>query len=467
MCDDYDLCVPCFSEGKSSGKHNPATHAYQVIEQHSIAIFTEDWGADEELLLLEGAETYGLGSWADIADHIGGYRHKDEVREHYIETYVNSSRFPLPERASPEDTELSRTIGRDEFQARKKRRIEERKAAIKAAPPLDPKQKPTSSVPSCHEVQGYMPGRREFETEFHNDAEEAVQHMQFEPGDGINPLTGEIEPETELKLTVMDIYNNRLTERLERKKIIFEHDLLEYRKHANLDKKRTKEERDVQVRLKPFARMMNKDDFLLFTNGVAYEHELRTAIAQLQEWRRMSVTDLKAGERYEQDKANRLNRLANGGSMDRFAVTSRPRPNASQQTDVQPASSALLAPDLVIKPPPAFENVLLPNNGLLQEDGSLQESKFEIHPLEKNRGPDITSDNPDYHVLDTREQEVCKVLKIQPKAYIVLKNAIFQEALKSGGCMRRKTTREICRIDTTKASRLYDFWVHSGWIKKG
>jgi transcriptional adapter 2-alpha len=91
-CSNYDLCVPCFGEGKSSGKHDPATHSFQVIEQHSIPIYVEEWGADEELLLLEGAETYGLGSWADIADHIGGYRTKDEVREHYIETYINSTR---------------------------------------------------------------------------------------------------------------------------------------------------------------------------------------------------------------------------------------------------------------------------------------------------------------------------------------------------------------------------------------
>src|SRR5215468_6600240 len=32
-CPDYDLCVPCFSEGKSSRDHNPATHRYRVIEQ--------------------------------------------------------------------------------------------------------------------------------------------------------------------------------------------------------------------------------------------------------------------------------------------------------------------------------------------------------------------------------------------------------------------------------------------------
>lgn len=465
-CGDYDLCVPCFSEGKHSGKHDPATHAYQVIEQHSIPIFTEDWGADEELLLLEGAETYGLGSWADIADHIGGYRFKDEVRDHYINTYLNSSKFPLPERASPHDTELFDSIPRDEFQARKKRRIEERKEASKAAPPPESKQKPTSSVPSCHEVQGYMPGRREFETEHFNEAEEAVQHMQFEPGDGINPKTGEIEPEMELKMTVMDIYNHRLTARLERKRVIFEHNLLEYRKNTANDKKRTKEERDFLTKLKPFARMLNEDDFDLFAGGIEYEYNLRAAIHQLQEWRRMQIVDLQAGERYEQDKAQRLARLAATGSNDRFALSGRPRPSA--QAEPQAAAVALLAPDLPMNTSPGrpYKEGKSLTNGMNGESHQPVEQKFELQPLEKNRGPEITSDNPDFHLLTKNEQDVCRGLRIQPKAYIVMKDAVMREALKAGGALKKKAVREICRIDSTKASRLFDFFVWSGWVSK-
>ena len=90
--------------------------------------------------MLEGAETYGLGSWADIADHIGGFRERDEVRDHYIDTYVKSSKFPLPEHASKDDTVLSERIPPAEFQARKKRRIEEKKEEAKNAAPAMPKQ---------------------------------------------------------------------------------------------------------------------------------------------------------------------------------------------------------------------------------------------------------------------------------------------------------------------------------------
>ena len=344
-CNDYDLCVTCFADGAASRDHKPATHPFAVIEQHSIPIFTDDWGADEELLLLEGAETYGLGSWADIADHIGGYRNKDEVRDHYINTYIESPHFPLPARADPRDTGLTDAIPREEFQARKKRRIEERKDAAKNAPPAAPKQKPTASVPACHEVQGYMPGRLEFETEHLNDAEEAVQHMQFEPGDGINPQTGEMDPEMQLKLAVMDIYNYKLTQRAMRKRTIFEQALLEYRKNMAIDKKRTKEEREQFNRIKPFVRMINHADFTALCYTIEYEQNLRQAIHQLQDWRAHAISDLKSGERYEADRTTRLARPQGTGQFDRMPGVKPNKPSTAQPETPQ-GQQQLTAPDL-------------------------------------------------------------------------------------------------------------------------
>lgn len=34
-------------------------------------LFDEMWGADEEILLLEAIEMYGLGNWTDVSDHVG------------------------------------------------------------------------------------------------------------------------------------------------------------------------------------------------------------------------------------------------------------------------------------------------------------------------------------------------------------------------------------------------------------
>ncbi|KAF2242941.1 transcriptional adapter 2 [Trematosphaeria pertusa] len=468
-CHEYDLCVSCFSDAKHSREHDPRTHAYQVIEQHSIPIFTEDWGADEELALLEGAEIYGLGSWADIADHIGGCRSKDEVRDHYVDTYINSSRFPLPEHCSPEDTELSDRIPRDVFQANKKRRIEHRKDEQKNAPPATPKQKPTASVPACHEVQGYMPGRLEFETEYFNEAEEAVQHMQFDPGDGINTRTGEMEPEMELKMTVMDIYNSRLDARVERKKIIFEHKLLEYRKNAAADKKRTKEERDLLNKAKPFARMMKHEDFEKFCDGLLYEHSLRQAITQLQEWRNMQITDLKAGEKYEQEKQQRQSRGPPLGQFDRLASNRISKPTPPFETPS--ASSALIAPELPLQlrqksglstPPPDQPNGA---NGVLTP----QQTKTKFVPKQLPNtvplrfGKESASD---LQLLTPEEQEICRVLRIMPKPYLAIKENMIREAMKQGGALKKKAAKDVAKIDQAKTGQLFEFFVHSGWVAR-
>ena len=46
-----------------------ANHSYHVIDNLSFPILSHDWGADEELLLLESVETYGLGNWTEVRDH--------------------------------------------------------------------------------------------------------------------------------------------------------------------------------------------------------------------------------------------------------------------------------------------------------------------------------------------------------------------------------------------------------------
>jgi transcriptional adapter 2-alpha len=437
-----------------------------VIEQNSIPVYTEDWGADEELLLLEGAEKYGLGSWADISEHIGGYRGKDEVRDHYISTYVNSSRFPLPELADPRDTRLFETIPKDEFQARKKRRIEERKEAAKSAPPATPKQKPTASVPSCHEVQGFMPGRLEFETEFANDAEEAVQHMQFEPGDGIDPTRGEMDEETTLKMTVFDIYNSRLMARMERKRIIFEHNLLEYKKNSLIDKKRTKEERELLNKAKPFARMMNHEDFESFTKDLALEQNLRSAIQQLQEWKTMGISDLKHGEKYETEKQNRAQRAQPQGQFDRLASSMQKKanqPSADAITEVSKLTGpelphrfqkkAKTVPQFMDTKPAVmndFDKMFAEvSGGALSPPAQKPKMRYVVQPLNGTTPWKLEEEipvPPDLQLLGEEEIQLCNALHIRPKSYIIIKEALLRESMKQGGCLKKKEARSICRV---------------------
>ena len=87
-CADYDLCLDCFCQGKESMDHSN-NHKYRILEALDFPIYTKDWYADEELLLLEGLQTFGMGNWEQIAEYIGT-KGKEEVLSHYMDVYVNS-----------------------------------------------------------------------------------------------------------------------------------------------------------------------------------------------------------------------------------------------------------------------------------------------------------------------------------------------------------------------------------------
>lgn len=373
---------------------------------------------------------------------------------------------------------------REEFQARKKRRIETRKEAIKNAPAPPPKTKPTASVPSCHEIQGYMPGRLEFETEYANEAEEAVQLMQFEPGDGINPNTGQLEPEMELKLTVMEIYNSRLTQRVERKKVIFEHNLLDYRENTKLDKKRSKEERDILNKAKPFARMMNHKDFEDFNQGLIDELNLRQAITQLQEWRNLGIGDLRSGEKYEQEKAARLQKQMPMGSMDRERLAVQQRNKQPPPPDPPSGSALLVAPEMPIRLATKNNALDVDTNGdskltngnhtngvngaiVVNGTGTAPKPKHMPQPISGVTPLNLSQENaPDLHLLTPEEVRLCEVCRMQPKPWLMTKAEVIREATKGNGALKKKQVKEICRVDTRKGGTIFECMVAWGYITR-
>ncbi|KAJ7514548.1 hypothetical protein O6H91_23G049200 [Diphasiastrum complanatum] len=94
-CPDFDLCVECFSVGVEVTPHK-SNHPYRVIDNLSFPLIHPDWNADEEILLLEGVEMYGLGNWAEVAEHVGT-KTKAQCYEHYMTAFMNSPCSPLPD----------------------------------------------------------------------------------------------------------------------------------------------------------------------------------------------------------------------------------------------------------------------------------------------------------------------------------------------------------------------------------
>ncbi|KAI5960169.1 ADA2 [Candida pseudojiufengensis] len=396
ICSDYDLCVPCFAAGLTTGDHKP-WHDYQIIEQNTYPIFDRNWGADEELLLIQGCETFGLGNWADIADHIGN-RSKEEVAQHYYKIYLESKDYPLPE-MNKDFTNIPPL----QFLEERKERLEKRRNM--PLPP--PKGKPVASVPLCHEIQGYMPGRLEFDHEAENEAEVPIKDMIFDPDDMINDI--------ELKLTILDIYNSRLTTRAERKRVMILNNLLEYRKNVSLDKRKSKEEKDLLKKINAYIRVLTPSDFESFTNDLLAEIRCRIRIQQLQAWRKNGITTLEDGAKYEKDKLIRSAHYIRNGA--------RHTP---------------------LSPPPQTQP-----------------------PKPMGRTPLDITHSTDYELLSAEEKQLCATLRILPKPYLAIKNQLMKEAVKNNGVLKKKDARQVLKIDVNKASKIYEFFVQMGWLSQG
>lgn len=209
-------------------------------------------------------------------------------------------------------------VDHETFQERKKQRIVELRESLKKKP--GPTQ-PFVSGPTNHEVGGFMPGRREFEHEAENDAEDLVKDLEFgivlefggdeQPDDEENPgeegaMDVDVEAKAEgdagskqdddedepqvpavvesndslqLKLALLDMYNERLDARIEAKAIALERGLTDHKRVCvtlllsyfflrdntaqmqQAERKRSKDDRDFINKLKPLARLQTADDF--------------------------------------------------------------------------------------------------------------------------------------------------------------------------------------------------------------
>ncbi|KAL0145785.1 Homeodomain-like DNA binding domain-containing transcription factor [Mucor lusitanicus] len=401
-CPDFDLCVSCFCGGAEPVKHK-TWHDYH-----------------EELLLIEAAEKMGIGNWQAIADYVG------ECEQHYLDVYVSSPNWPLPR------MNLKFETSEVECRERKRQRLQQSRGMTPRKP---------MSGPSFHEIQGYMPRRFEFETEYENDAEQFVKDMVFNDDD--------TEEEVDLKVMVLDIYNSRL----DPQNLIFERRWLDFKRMQAIERKRQKEERDIYNKTRVFCRLQTEADYDMFVKGLVKEQQLRDRIATLQEWRQAGLTTIRQGEQYEREKQNRLAQLKTFVSLS----SERTGSSGSAQRNTYRQQMASLAAsngaNYYRDRPTHSASTPTPTNTAAAPSGG-----------RKPANPLNIRDADGVHLLTEEEQVLCSTLRIMPRPYLVIKDTILKEYARLG-YLKRRQCRSLIKIDVNKTSRIYDFFVESGWIK--
>ena len=151
------------------------------------------------------------------------------------------------------------------------------------------------------------------------------------------------------------------------------------------------------IRIKPFARLQTATDHEQFQEGLIYEMALRKRIAELQEYRKMGITNLVDAERYEKEKAARL--FAKQREMaghDRFGVRKQRVSGAGLGLDEMSSREGT----------PGSSGKASKKNSAVPLSLATSGSKQLLHPS---------------------ELALCSRLQILPSPFLMIKEAMFRE----------------------------------------
>ncbi|KAL0221140.1 hypothetical protein RCL1_000994 [Eukaryota sp. TZLM3-RCL] len=287
-CADFDLCLNCFSVGVELDDHKK-THCYRVLDFSSSALFESHWTAEDELLLMEAIELYGLCNWEGIAEHIGRVL-PSEVKRHYLKTYTHGpNKLPDPSITSPIPTTAPPPYALEP----------------EPLPPKDDKAPSELPEPKTKEEEAqrkhqtthfYNPLRHDFVEEYKNDADKALVSLtQIKDN---SPLMQELQAE------LFMAYNDLVSERNFRKNFIVERDLLN---PANRDFKQQKNmseaEKELRNDVKIFAQFYSPHEFEEeFLKPFLEDFRIRKQLEDISKGIQLGINSMEELRRYFEDE---------------------------------------------------------------------------------------------------------------------------------------------------------------------
>ena len=481
-CEDFDLCVDCFAVGVELDGHSKG-HKYCIIEVLDFPVLEDTWSCEDELLLLEAIDMYGIGNWQEISEHIVTHD-KHDCKAHWYAAYLDGT-ATLAEGSLRVAALAARGAGGGRGGRHGAPGSVKRESvyvdpgsggtSLLGTPAGTPKKEggeaaeregkgrenegpfgeggPTADKPK-DDLTGYNPFRGEFEPEYHNDAELDVAKLSFLPTD--------TDEEVGLKLRVVQAYNNLLDERAFRRQFVLDHGLLNTRKQGALDRRRTKEEREIASRLRVFQRFMSPGDCDRFVDGLCEERRLRAQIARLREWRANGIQTLADGEYYEVEKRKRdaeaaLRKAKQGSSYlytqptQRHSSSNRANRYASRGEESADLTAALLESS-------ATAGSGGPKGLELQKLRGQRPSGVK----DMSRGPTL-SQMPGWENLSASEQALCSRLRLVPLQYLQAKEAFILAGREDGG-LTPASAQALLRIAPESSIALLQFMAKHRWV---
>ena len=482
VCRNVDLCLECFAVGVEIWPHK-RTHAYKVVENLSFPLLSPDWGADEELLLLDAVSTFGLCNWKDISGHVGN-RTAEQCRAHYHEVYVNSPARPLPD--------PSRVL----LDKRAKVCAPSAAAAVPArGEPVTPTTarrsngaapstsdgattpgspltsggggkgnggkspgghtptagKTPASGPGAHtkvvDTAGFNPKREDFEFDLDPEIEASLAELEIRPGDSAE--------EVAQKTRLLEIYSRRLEKRVQRRQFILEKGLLEVKEQQAVDRKRSKEERALHGKMRVFRRFQTLEEHAELVDGLWEEQMLHKRIADLKAYKALGVCTMAEVDDYEAERARRESERVRQEVLAKSApYLAKPTYNSggALRADRYLArkggdhQAAALATGLADDPPPQAG---------LKVDGDSAENQRKslppgLHPLRLDGHPGLEALSPE-------EAALCMQARLLPAQFLALKASLLAISEgRRGEPPSRVGARTLLKVHPGKIDAVFD-----------
>eukprot|EP00252_Welwitschia_mirabilis_P026515 TRINITY_DN8728_c0_g1_i1.p1 TRINITY_DN8728_c0_g1~~TRINITY_DN8728_c0_g1_i1.p1 ORF type:complete len:589 (-),score=136.18 TRINITY_DN8728_c0_g1_i1:409-2175(-) len=510
-CPDFDLCIECFSVGAEVTPHK-SNHDYRVMDSLSFPLLDPEWTTDEEQLLLEAIEMYGLSFWTEVAEHVGT-KSKSQCYDHYQKIYMNSPCFPLPEMSHAigktkaellnmaKDHAEGKTgfsvygdvkVPKEEHSVSPLRmKMEDaKKDAVTEANSLagDSLQNKVNNL-SCYNAgktvsKGAQP-KEEIDCFGGSQGltDDSVQNRSIvgekpipsgEEGEsllelsGYNPKRQEFDPEYDVEaekvLAEMEFKDNdsEMDRELKLRMLRIYLSRLDERKRRNkfiLERNLlytrpqesfyTKEDKDLYLRFRVFMRYHTRQEHDELINGLIRERKLRHRIQELQEYRAAGCRTLAEAEQYVEEKRKKDAETNCKRPKELAQVTASKIPQRGNR-----ASNKEREGD---GSPGGTVDSLNPRNSVGQQHpasdpcNQTTDQKGVLKLLPWN----ITG-LPGVQLLSVHEHDLCVQNRLHPALYLKMKEELMLGFLK--GCPMKKTDAyDRFKINPNKVDKVYDF----------
>lgn len=409
VCIDVEICPKCFSNGCEINEHKN-NHDYVIIKNEFPLIDDTGWTAKQELELLNVIQQCGFGNWIDVSRRVQG-KSAEECKTHYLQHYVNGQTLPnLPV-------------------------IKETTTSLFGCEPIpyifklqDLEEPPRFSrdTSNCRLLAGYNAARSDFEVNFDNHAELLICDLEY---DDFQPDSENYQLGQSLQVAIVQAYNNRLKERMRRRRIIRNHGLIAFRKTISwIQRYENTITRPLAERLLIFMQLMEGMEFDYFMEGLHRVGELKNYINKLMEFRRNGLKDFHSVPMFQ-----KLTKLRQENDKERKQYLNNPE-----------YSWKTILPGYV----PNWNNC--GSSAITQR---------------KSAPPLAIKGLPGYEKLTSDERELCSTIRVIPTSYLDFKHLLITENKKCGS-LRLAQARVLLKIDVNKTRKIYDFLVEEGYINK-